>query len=1393
MRQKYSIGLDIGTNSVGWAVIGEDDQLLRYKKKNMWGARLFDQANKAEDRRLQRSARRRLKRRRQRINFLQQIFAPIVLPVDDGFFIKLNESMLHLDDKTTSPLKLSLEKAGYYEKEDGALKYPTIYHLRKALTEADEKFDPRLVYLAIHHIIKYRGNFLYQGQTFAVEDTSDVADMLTRVFEYMEEHLGFSSEELEAKKEEIIELLKRNDLSRSSRRSRIESLFQFEKRQKDSFKQIISAIVGLKVEAQKIFLDIDKCSFDFPKLEEKRSEIESVLGENIELFDLLQGVYSWSVLQGVLRGESNISQAMINKYDAYAKDLQFIKSLFKKYLNSEYKSFFKSKKDDKQYIHYTKYSESGWNYEEFVKDLKSYIEKARSKGAQLDTPDAIRFMERLENGEAFSKQRMSDNGAIPYQLHKDELIKIIEKQGRFYPELLEKVDNGDGKEEYKLVRLIEYRIPYYVGPLQSVNQTNSKFAWAKRLEGGDITPFNFYKKVDRIGSAESFIHNLTNNCTYLPAEPVLPRHSLLFSEFTVRNEIKNMRVNGEQVSIDLENKLFNELFLVKTNVTAKNIEAYLQTHHFPPAKGGAKLEISGLAGTSFHSSMTSYIDFTTKVGIVDLQLDTTSELYDMVENIINWITIFEDKAILREKIKKAYDGMLTEMQIDTIVKLNYSGWASLSRKLLTEITDKPEGSDLGQSIIQLLRTTPHNFMQIISQDCIKAKLQAALDAYMSEGSLTIDNIISDLPASPAVKRGIRQAAKLVDEIIELQGEKPERIYIEMARGADGGGRKVNRRAEIKKLFDKVAINEAYLSKAEYKQLAGELAEANVDQDSIVLYLRQLGKCAYSGKPIAIEQVAQMCQIDHILPQSLIKDNSFDNRVLVLTKENQRKRESYPLDPELVQRQIGLWRYWLESKLMTPTKFARLTKTAEKYEAGRAGGGFIKRQLVETRQITKHVAALFDKLYKPEGEATIVEPVKAHITSEFRNKFNFPKSRSINDFHHAKDAYLAAVLGRYLMKEFSDRKRGVLYERYISFKKDITSDKNERQQREARELGFVLYNIDKDTVNTYTGEINEGKKRIATIDQTMRYNDCIVTKKTETYKNSTLFDATIYKHNNKAKAKIQRGKGLDLEKYGGHTSDKMAFMAAVAITDKKGKTKRLLVKIPVRIAISTNCKEAAVADWLKSVNNAQSVEIVKMIIPRYQVIRTVDGSMLSLVSEADAGNAKQLRLPFDIERRYVNLQKILGSGSIDEQSTIKRLYYTFPEYVERSGSEKEYEHTLKPDAKDEIHHFLGEFYDRILDKIATQITFYGDRMIGKVKNFASVFKESRDLAQKLAFLEQMLVLTKTNSSYPELEKLDISRQYFKSGTGKITSRTFYLDDITFYNYSITGLRAKKTKL
>ena len=64
---KYYIGVDIGTKTVGCAVIDENGNLLNKGKLHLWGSRLFDQAQTAQNRRNYRSSRRRYNKRRQRI------------------------------------------------------------------------------------------------------------------------------------------------------------------------------------------------------------------------------------------------------------------------------------------------------------------------------------------------------------------------------------------------------------------------------------------------------------------------------------------------------------------------------------------------------------------------------------------------------------------------------------------------------------------------------------------------------------------------------------------------------------------------------------------------------------------------------------------------------------------------------------------------------------------------------------------------------------------------------------------------------------------------------------------------------------------------------------------------------------------------------------------------------------------------------------------------------------------------------------------------------------------------------------------------------------------------------------------------------------------------------
>lgn len=98
MKENYYLGLDIGTNSVGYAVTDGGFNLLKYKGEPMWGSHVFEEGKQCSDRRMHRTARRRLDRRQQRVHLTQEIFAKAISEVDERFFVRLKESALFRED-----------------------------------------------------------------------------------------------------------------------------------------------------------------------------------------------------------------------------------------------------------------------------------------------------------------------------------------------------------------------------------------------------------------------------------------------------------------------------------------------------------------------------------------------------------------------------------------------------------------------------------------------------------------------------------------------------------------------------------------------------------------------------------------------------------------------------------------------------------------------------------------------------------------------------------------------------------------------------------------------------------------------------------------------------------------------------------------------------------------------------------------------------------------------------------------------------------------------------------------------------------------------------------------------------------------------------------------------
>lgn len=159
----------------------------------------------------------------------------------------------------------------------------------------------------------------------------------------------------------------------------------------------------------------------------------------------------------------------------------------------------------------------------------------------------------------------------------------------------------------KIISIAKFRIPYYVGPLSRRHKGEGSNSWMIRKEEGRIYPWNFGDKVDVEQSNKEFIERMTNKCTYLIGEDVLPKNSLLYSKYMVLNELNNLKIRGNKISVELKQRIYKDLFCTMAKVTGKRILEYLKMED-PEI---VQEDISGF-DIDFKSALTSYLDFKNK-------------------------------------------------------------------------------------------------------------------------------------------------------------------------------------------------------------------------------------------------------------------------------------------------------------------------------------------------------------------------------------------------------------------------------------------------------------------------------------------------------------------------------------------------------------------------------------------------------------------------------------------------------------------------------------------------------------------------------------------------------------------------------------------------------------
>ncbi len=1370
MDKEYYIGLDIGTNSVGWAVTDPEYNLCRFRKKDMWGIRLFESAESAAERRSKRTGRRRLYRRNQRLRYLQALFAEEVHKIDPAFFIRLNDSKLHMEDKSLQEKHVLFADPAYSDLEYYE-EYPTIFHLRKALIENTAKQDVRFVYLALHHIIKYRGHFLVPGDLNAAKDFGNTFEAMVQSL-----HDQIGTEFYVSDKTEFENLLKDQKLANSEKAKELTKLVDVsgetddkveQKRQKDAVKEICKLMTGNQGDLRKIFgenlgleKNEEKVKFSESKYDEETSLVlEEKIPEEYFVLREIKALYDWSVLVDILGDQDFYSFAKVGLYDRHGKNLRILKKILKKYLDKEaYKTFFDGRKGSDNYSNYVgsvktngkKYKVKHCTEDAFYQHLGKVLDGIKPNIEEADMESFAYLALETERHSLLPLQRSKANGVVPKQVHEAELNAILHNAETYLPFLHEKQEDGLTIAE-KIRAIFNFRIPYYVGPLSDRHRKQGSNSWMVRREDGYIYPWNMERKVDLQQSNERFIRRMTNKCTYLIGEDVLPRNSLLYSRYMVLNELNNLKVRGRGISEKQKQDIFCDLFMKHGKVTGKMLLKYLQ-------KDDSELTLEMLSGfdVDFKASMSSYLDFEKNVFGERMAED---RIRAIAEDIIKWATIYgDDGNMLASVIEHAYPGELSEEQIKAVKRLRYSGWGNFSRKFLTGIEGIDSATGEQFNLIDALWETNNNLMQLLSGSfTFKRELDLMNAEKIGEvSSISYETLVKDLFTSPANKRAIWQTIQIVEEIRKIMGCEPQKIFVEMARGGDQVKQRTkSRKQHLQELYEKC---DADMREWALADIDGR-DEREFNSMKLYLYYTQMGRCAYTGERIDIGQLMvrnSRWDRDHIYPQSRIKDDSIDNLVLV-RKDVNAKKDNELIGKDIQKKMLPTWKAWLKQGFISKKKFDRLMRTDDFTDSELAG--FINRQLVETRQSTKIVAELLDHIYQ---DAKIVR-TKAGWVSDFRKEpLKVLKSRRINDFHHAKDAYLNIVAGNVYSTRFTDnpvewmkkhRNENWSINKVFYFDVDGAWAAPDKERGSDGKHHYV---------QNEAGEVIGGT--IDKVRRIVKQNNILYTEYTYCGKGQ-LFDETI-----QAKEKatnIPLKKGLDTGKYGGYASAKTSYFALIEFDGKKGKRVRNFVGVPIYIANMLPRNPEAFAEYCTNVLGKTNVTIVKPIMKK-NALMVVNGFPMRIRGE----NEKNIMLKS-------NMQLILADA---DSETIRKIE-KWKEKKAGKGVVAKYDGF---DASD-----LLALYDVLTEKLTQE------QYQGRPSNQHANLLKGRERFIELNMEQQAILidnlLTQFRCDIETKSDLTMIGGSKNAGAIVINKNTLGSSDVRLIDQSITGLYVKKEQL
>lgn len=282
-------------------------------------------------------------------------------------------------------------------------------------------------------------------------------------------------------------------------------------------------------------------------------------------------------------------------------------------------------------------------------------------------------------------------------------------------------------------------------------------------------------------------------------------------------------------------------------------------------------------------------------------------------------------------------------------------------------------------------------------------------------------------ANPVVMRSLHQARKVLNALIEEHGS-PGAVHVELARDLSKPfeERKDIERGQQHFRDEKQQAFDFFIEQIKRPPRGDELLKMR-------LYREQDGQCAYSQQPLApfgdLRLMFDACEIDHVLPYSRSFDDSQNNKVLVLARENREKGNRTPHEYLDGANEGERWRRF-EAWVLGHKQFrkAKRDRLLRKHFGDEEAQDFRNRNLVDTRYVTRVFAEYVRHrlLFAPDANGAprpnpVVYPAGS-LTSFLRARWGLVKDRQTSDLHHALDACVIAAVTPALVKRVSDFSR-----------------------------------------------------------------------------------------------------------------------------------------------------------------------------------------------------------------------------------------------------------------------------------------------------------------------------------------------------------------------------------